>query len=58
MAVAVPRWRRRAGVGHGGGPARHAATATGHLVQHVQTVADIIHKANKALDTSNLIRCR
>ena len=39
----------------GGGPARHAAAATGHPVQHVQTVADIIHKANKALDTSNLI---
>jgi len=37
-----------------GGPARPANA--GHpAVQHVQTVADIVHKANRALDTSNLI---
>jgi hypothetical protein len=37
-----------------GGPARPANT--GHPAgQHVQTVADIVHKANRALDTSNLI---
>jgi len=37
-----------------GGPARPANA--GHpAAQHVQTVADIVHKANRALDTSNLI---
>jgi hypothetical protein len=37
-----------------GRPARPANA--GHpAVQHVQTVADIVHKANRALDTSNLI---
>jgi hypothetical protein len=54
LAVAV------AGGGGGGlastarGPARPANTAH-PAVQHVQTVADIVHKANRALDTSNLI---
>ena len=37
-----------------GGPARPANA--GHpAARHVQTVADIVHKANRALDTSNLI---
>ena len=47
--------------GGGGGLAPTAGNharpedATHPAVQHVQTVADIVHKANKALDTSNLI---
>jgi hypothetical protein len=57
MAVAV------AGGGGGGlatagGQAKPAAAGhpAGHpAVHHVQTVADIIHKASKALDSSNLI---
>jgi hypothetical protein len=48
----------------GGGGGGLASTAGSHArpagaahpaVHHVQTVADIIHKANRALDTSNLI---
>ena len=54
LAVAV------AGGGGGGlaptaGDHARPADATHPAVQHVQTVADIVHKANKALDTSNLI---
>lgn len=37
-----------------GGPARPPGAAH-PAVHHVQTVADIVHKANRALDTSNLI---
>ncbi len=54
LAVAV------AGGGGGGlastaGDHARPADAAHPAVQHVQTVADIVHKANRALDTSNLI---
>jgi len=54
LAVAV------AGGGGGGlsstaGDHARPAGAAHPAVRHVQTVADIVHKANRALDTSNLI---
>jgi len=54
MAVAVAGGSGGGLVSATGGHARPAGA--GHpAVHHVQTVADIIHKANRALDTSNLI---
>jgi hypothetical protein len=54
MAVAVAGGGGGGLVSAAGGHARPAGAAR-PAVHHVQTVADIIHKANKALDTSNLI---
>jgi hypothetical protein len=54
MAVAVAGGSGGGLVSATGGHARPAGA--GHpAVHHVQTVADIIHKASRALDTSNLI---
>jgi len=54
MAVAVAGGGGGGLVSTAGGHARPAGAAH-PAVHHVQTVADIVHKANKALDTSNLI---
>jgi hypothetical protein len=57
MAVAVSGGGG-GGLATAGGPAKPAATghaASQPAVHHVQTVAEIVHKAKKALDTSNLI---
>ena len=51
MAVAVAGG---GGLATAGGHARPAGAAH-PAVHHVQTVADIVHKASRALDTSNLI---
>ncbi|HEX6857208.1 MAG TPA: hypothetical protein VF204_18080 [Streptosporangiaceae bacterium] len=52
MAVAVAGGGSLASTA--GGPARPPGAAH-PAVHHVQTVADIVHQANRALDTSNLI---